>query len=61
MRFLADRSHRLIWLNPLLGEEQYQPLVQGMLSALPYVDHFLPCHNLRSLETFGQVLETLDQ
>ena len=61
MRFLAHRSHRLIWLNPMMGDERYQPLVEGMVSALPYIDHFLPCHNLRSLETLGQVLETLDQ
>lgn len=60
MRFLAHRSHRLIWLNPMMGDERYQPLVEGMISALPYIDHFLPCHNLRSLETFGQVLEGLD-
>jgi uncharacterized protein with von Willebrand factor type A (vWA) domain len=60
MRFLARRSHRLIWLNPLMGDERYEPLVEGMAAALPYVDHFLPCHNLRSLETFGEVLESLD-
>ncbi|MCB0029333.1 MAG: VWA domain-containing protein, partial [Anaerolineales bacterium] len=41
--------HRLIWLNPLLGAPGYQPLVEGMAAALPYIDDFLPCHNLQSL------------
>jgi uncharacterized protein with von Willebrand factor type A (vWA) domain len=41
---------RLIWLNPLLGSENYEPLTRGMQAALPHVDDFLPAHNLASLE-----------
>jgi uncharacterized protein len=41
---------RLIWLNPLLGSANYEPLTRGMQAALPYVDDFLPAHNLSSLE-----------
>lgn len=41
---------RLIWLNPLLGAPEYQPLVRGIRAALPYVDDFLPLNNLLSLE-----------
>jgi len=44
---------RLIWLNPLSGAPDYQPLVQGIQTALPYVDDFLPLHNLMSLEQFA--------
>jgi uncharacterized protein with von Willebrand factor type A (vWA) domain len=44
---------RLIWLNPLLGAADYQPLVGGIRTALPYVDDFLPLHNLMSLEQFA--------
>ena len=51
--------HRLIWLNPLLGSTDYQPLARGMRTALPYVDDFLPVHNLVSLEHLGRVLERL--
>jgi uncharacterized protein with von Willebrand factor type A (vWA) domain len=51
--------HRLIWLNPLLGSTDYQPLARGMRTALPYVDDFLPVHNLASLEHLGRVLERL--
>ena len=59
MARLARNCHRLIWLNPLLGYDAYQPLTKGMLAALPYIDDFLPVHNLESLEQLGQVLSTV--
>jgi uncharacterized protein with von Willebrand factor type A (vWA) domain len=59
MRYLQHRCHRLIWLNPLSGNSTYQPLVEGMAAALPFVDDFLPIHNLQSLETLGQHLARL--
>lgn len=43
-------SHRLIWLNPLLGSASYEPLTRGMQAALRHVDDFLPIHNLASIE-----------
>ncbi|MEM7331596.1 MAG: VWA domain-containing protein [Chloroflexota bacterium] len=56
MRYLQHRTHRLIWLNPLAGKQTYQPRVEGMMSALPYIDDFLPIHNLQSLEELGDHL-----
>lgn len=56
---LSLSSHRLIWLNPLLGHEGYEPLTQGMHTALPYIDDFLPVHNLVSLEQLGEVLAAM--
>jgi uncharacterized protein with von Willebrand factor type A (vWA) domain len=56
MRFLQLRSYRLFWLNPLLGKSTYEPLVEGMAAAMPHIDHFMPCHNLQSLEEFGHYL-----
>jgi uncharacterized protein len=47
---------RLIWLNPLLGAADYEPLTRGMQAALPYVDDFLPAHNLASLEQLAERL-----
>ena len=47
---LQRSCHRLIWLNPLLGSPDYEPLTRGMQAALPYIDDFLPVHNLISLE-----------
>jgi uncharacterized protein with von Willebrand factor type A (vWA) domain len=57
---LQRSSHRLIWLNPLLGSPEYRPLTRGMQAALPFVDDFLPVHNLESLEALAERLNTLD-
>jgi uncharacterized protein with von Willebrand factor type A (vWA) domain len=59
MRYLKRRCHRLIWLNPLLGNQGYQPLVEGMAAALPYIDDFLPIHNLQSLRALSDHLAKL--
>jgi uncharacterized protein with von Willebrand factor type A (vWA) domain len=59
MSRLQRSCHRLIWLNPLLGSRDYQPLTQGMQAALPYVDDFLPVHNLASLEQLGERLSAI--
>jgi uncharacterized protein with von Willebrand factor type A (vWA) domain len=40
---------KILWLNPLLGLRDYQPVTRGMAAALPYVDVFAPAHNLESL------------
>ena len=58
---LQRSCHRLIWLNPLLGSPEYEPLTRGMQAALPYVDDFLPVHNLVSLEELAQHLSWLGQ
>ncbi len=59
MARLRRTSHRLIWLNPLLGSPEYEPLTRGMQTALPHVDDFLPVHNLASLESLARHLEKL--
>ena len=55
-----DRLHRscrrLIWLNPLLRYEGFEPRSLGMKAMMPYVDEFRPVHNLESLETLIGVL-----
>lgn len=60
MARLQRTCYRLIWLNPLLGSPEYEPLTRGMQACLPYVDDFLPVHNLASLEDLAQHLATLD-
>jgi uncharacterized protein with von Willebrand factor type A (vWA) domain len=55
-----DRLHRscrqLIWLNPLLRYEGFEPRSLGMKAMLPYVDEFRPVHNLESLEELIDVI-----
>lgn len=59
MRYLHHRCHRLIWLNPHAGRPGYEPLVEGMANALPFVDDFLPIHNLDSLRSLVRILAAL--
>ncbi|MGC1295191.1 MAG: VWA domain-containing protein [Alloacidobacterium sp.] len=49
LRAAKRRAQRILWLNPLLGLKDYQPITRGMAAALPYVDVFAPAHNLESL------------
>jgi uncharacterized protein with von Willebrand factor type A (vWA) domain len=49
LRSVRQRVEKVIWLNPLLGLKEYQPITRGMSAALPYVDVFAPAHNLESL------------
>jgi uncharacterized protein with von Willebrand factor type A (vWA) domain len=58
---LQRSSRRLIWLNPLLGSPDYQPLTRGIQAALPFIDDFLPVHNLDNLESLAKYLEALGE
>jgi uncharacterized protein with von Willebrand factor type A (vWA) domain len=49
LKKIRSRVSKLIWLNPLLGLEDYQPATRGIQSALPYIDVFAAAHNLQSL------------
>jgi uncharacterized protein with von Willebrand factor type A (vWA) domain len=40
MRELNRRSASVVWLNPLLGTEGYQPTAAGMRAAHPYIGTF---------------------
>ncbi len=57
LRLLRRRAAKLIWLNPLLGSQDYVPATSGMRAALPFVDVFAPAHDLRSLEALGRHLK----
>lgn len=59
MSRLQRSCHRLVWLNPLLGTPEYEPLTRGLRAALPYVDDFLPVHHLTNLEDLARHLEHL--
>jgi hypothetical protein len=50
MARLQRSCYRLIWLNPLLGVPDYEPLTRGAQAMLPVVDTFLPVRNLANLE-----------
>jgi uncharacterized protein with von Willebrand factor type A (vWA) domain len=57
---LRRSVHRIIWLNPIAGSPDYQPLVKGMQTVLPYVDDFYPLNNLSTLESLAERLSSLE-
>jgi uncharacterized protein len=60
MSRLQRSSYRMIWLNPLLGSPRYEPLTRGMQAAIPFIDDFMPVHNLKSLEALADHLGNID-
>jgi uncharacterized protein with von Willebrand factor type A (vWA) domain len=57
---LSRLCHKMIWMNPLKGdEEEFQARSVGMLIAKPYVDELLSGHDLASLEKLALVLPKL--
>ena len=49
-------SHKIIWMNPLKVSPGYEPLAQGMATALPYIDDFIEGHSLESLIELAEIL-----
>jgi uncharacterized protein len=55
---LGRCAHRLVWLNPLKASPGYEPLVRGMVAALPHVDAFLAGNSLASLEELAALMKS---
>ena len=49
MALIKRRAKKIVWLNPLLGRDGYEPTAQCMAAALPLLDLFASAHNLESL------------
>jgi len=56
MERLHKSCRRLIWLNPLLRFDGFQPKSLGIRAILPHVDEFRPVHNLESLGALATAL-----
>jgi uncharacterized protein with von Willebrand factor type A (vWA) domain len=60
LAFEMDRLHRscrrLIWLNPLLRYDGFEPKAKGIQAILPHVDEFRPIHNLDSMTDLCRAL-----
>jgi uncharacterized protein with von Willebrand factor type A (vWA) domain len=61
MARLGRAAYAVVWVNPLKGHPDYEPLAGGMRAALPYVDRFLSGHNLVSLEELADVLTKIER
>jgi uncharacterized protein len=53
---LHRTAHELVWLNPLLRWDGFEPRAAGMRALHPHVDRLLPVHNLASLADLGRAL-----
>jgi len=47
---------RLVWLNPLLRYQSFEPLAAGIRAMLPHVDEFRPVHDLDSLARLAEAM-----
>jgi uncharacterized protein len=56
MRRLQALAHRVVWVNPHRGKAGYQPLQQGIVAALPYVDDFVAGHSMATFEELVEVV-----
>jgi uncharacterized protein len=61
MERLRRLSHKIVWMNPLKGNDpDYEPVSVGMMCAMPYVDELLSGHDLKSLEELASILPKLE-
>jgi uncharacterized protein with von Willebrand factor type A (vWA) domain len=51
-------AHRVVWVNPHRGKAGYEPVQQGVLAALPYIDDFVAGH---SLATYADLVEVVSR
>ena len=56
MERLHKSCRRLIWLNPLLRWDGFEPKAAGIRAILPHVDDFRPVHNLNSIADLATAL-----
>jgi uncharacterized protein len=49
MHDIHRKAHRVIWLNPLAGNPNFEPSTAAMAAAMPYIDVFAAAHNAESL------------
>jgi len=58
LRRMRRRVRSIVWLNPLLGTQGYQPETRGLQAAMPYVDHFVSALDVAHLKRLPQLLRS---
>jgi uncharacterized protein with von Willebrand factor type A (vWA) domain len=61
MARLARQAFAVVWVNPLKGHPDYEPLAGGMQAAYAHVDRLVSGHDLASLEALGTVLGGIER
>jgi uncharacterized protein with von Willebrand factor type A (vWA) domain len=57
MERLSKSCRRVVWLNPLLRFEGFEPRPAGVRAMLPYVDVLLPCHSVDSIAALATAFD----
>ena len=58
LRRIQRRVRSVVWLNPLLGTRDFQPLARGLQAAVPYVDHFVSAADVEHLKRLPALLRS---
>jgi hypothetical protein len=61
MATLRRSCHRIVWLDPLASRPGFVPATLGLRAALPYVDEFVPCASVASLQALAKRLTRLTE
>lgn len=56
---LKKRGCKIIWLNPLKGWDNYEPVAKSMASALPHLDLFAAANTLADLAALEKQVDRL--
>ncbi len=56
MARLSRQAHRVIWVNPLMGDPGFRPLTRGLIASLPHIDSMVAGHNLAALDQMSGLL-----
>ena len=56
LKRMRRRVKGIVWLNPLIGTEGYEPLVRGLQAATPHVDRFVPASDVAHLKRLPGLL-----
>ncbi len=56
MARLSRQAHRVVWVNPLMGDPRFRPLTRGLIASLPYIDSMVAGHNLAALDQMAALL-----
>lgn len=59
MAALGRRCRRIVWLNPMMGWQDYAPEARGIKAALPHVDLYAPANTMASLAALEPYLARL--
>ena len=56
VRRMRRRVRSIVWLNPLLGTKDYEPLSRGLTTVRPHVDHFVSAMDVKHLRRLPRLL-----